>query len=147
LKAESRQTLRAVVPVCAGVAGGYLCFKLFYVAGIAWELHRYPGTNLAGLTELIVGIPVGGVSGFIILIATWIWMEPRGRRSIVPRRVLAVALALLAALMSFILIDAAYESHYYGKGGDGYGFFIGLMIGLFVGLLVFWLAWGRLKRA
>jgi hypothetical protein len=147
LRAESTQTLRAVVPVCAGIAGGYLCFELFYVAGVAWELHRYPGTNLAGLMEFIVGIPVGLVCGFIILAATWIWMEPQGRRSIIPRSILAVALAVLAAFMSFILINAAYESHYYGKGGGGYGSFIGLMVGLFGGLLVFWLAWRRLKRA
>src|SRR5271157_2451731 len=146
LRAESTQKLRAVVPVCAGIAGGYLCFKLFYVAGVAWEFHRYPGTNLGGLMELIEGIPVGVVCGFIVAAATRIWMEPEGRRSIEPRRILALALGVLAGLMSFILISWAYGSHYYGKGGGEYGLLIGLIVAVIGGLLVFRLAWGRLKR-
>jgi hypothetical protein len=115
------------------------------MAGVAWELHRFPGTNLAGLMELIVGIPVGVISGFIILIAMWIWMEPEGPASIVARGLLAASLAVLAALISFIVVNGAYISRYYGKGGGEYGFLVGALAGVIGGLLVFWLAWERLK--
>lgn len=146
MRAESTQKLRAVVPVGAGIAGGYVCFKLFYVAGVAWELHRYPGTNLPGLMEFIEGVPVGVVCGFVVAVATHIWMEPDGRRSLEPRRILALAFGVLAALLSFILSSWAYGSHYYGKGGGQYDFLIGLIVAAVVSPLVLWLAWGRLKR-
>ena len=146
LRAESTQKLRAVVPLCAGIAGGYLCFKLFYVAGVAWEFHRYPGSNLVGLMEFIEGIPVGVACAFIVAAATRIWMEPEGRRSLEPRRILALNLGVLAALLSFILTSWAYGSHYYGKGGGQYDLLIGLIVAVFTGPLVFRLAWGRLKR-
>jgi hypothetical protein len=95
--------------------------------------------------ELIAGIPVGVVCGFVILIAMQIWMEPEGQRSIVARRVLAAALGVLAALMSFILVETACGSHYYGKGGDGVCLLAGLVVSAAAALLVFWFAWERLK--
>jgi len=97
--------VRAAVSVCAGIAGGYFSFELFYMVGVAWELHRFPDTNLAGLMELIAAIAVGVICGLIILIAMWIWMEPEGRASIGARGLLAASLGVLAAPISFIVVN------------------------------------------
>ena len=143
----SSKTARVAISLGVGFVGGSLCFVLYYVVGVAWEIHRFPGTNMASLAEFITGVPVGLVSGLAISVATWRRIGPQGPQSIVARGLLAALLGVLAALLGFFIVNAAYISHYYGKSGSEHDPPVAIVVGILSGLAVFWRAWKGLKRA